>query len=150
MKKSIILASVIVSFAGLIYAQNNQPAAQPAEAPKAEQPKQAPKAEHKAMHKAEKKDVFIGKISAIDTTKNEITVKNEKNAEKTVAVDAKEIANYKEGMKVKITTKGDKTEVKVIKEAKKEHKAAKKAEMKKEEAPKAAETPKAAEAPKTN
>jgi len=142
MKKSIILASVIVSFAGLIYAQNSQPAAQPAEAPKAEQPKQAPKAEHKAMHKAEKKDVFIGKISAIDTTKNEITVKNEKNAEKTVAVDAKEIANYKEGMKVKITTKGDKTEVKVIKEAKKEHKVAKKAEMKKEEAPKAAEAPK--------
>jgi len=128
MKKTILSLIVLSAFAGLTFAQTQQTPAQT----------EKPKAEEKApAKKAVKPEVFTGKISSIDNTKNEIVVKNAKN-EKTFSVDPKEINNYKVGDKVKVTVKGDKTEIKVIKEAKKEKKEKKvEAKVEKTEAPKA-------------
>jgi len=127
MKKTILSLIVLSAFAGLTFAQPQQTPA-PTEKPKAEQ--KAP------ANKAVKPEVFTGKISSIDNTKNEMVVKINSKKEKTFPVDAKEINNYKVGDKVKVTIKGDKTEIKVVKEAKKEKKAEAKVE-KKAEAPKA-------------
>jgi hypothetical protein len=47
---------------------------------------------------AAKIEVFTGRIASIDTTKNEIVVKDDKTkVEKTIAVDAKEIGKLKVG-----------------------------------------------------
>jgi len=50
-------------------------------------------------------DIVRGKITSIDTTKNEIVVKNKDGVEKTVAVDAKEIASLKIDENVRIKVK---------------------------------------------
>lgn len=128
MKKSMLAAVALIAFAGLSFAQ--APAATPAAAPKMEAPKAVKPAVIKKQ--APKAEVMMGEITAVDTVKNEITVKDKKTAvEKTIGVDAKRIAGFKVGDEVKVTTRGDKTDVKAIKKHE-----AKKAVAKKVEAPK--------------
>ena len=53
-----------------------------------------------------KKEVVKGEVISIDTAKNEVVIKDKKtNADKTVVVDPKEIANIKKGEKVKAILK---------------------------------------------
>jgi hypothetical protein len=128
MKKSMLAAVTLVAFAGFSFAQApvaTPPVAAPAATPAAAKPaavkKHAPKAE-----------VMMGEITAVDTVKNEITVKDKKTAvEKTIGIDAKKIAGFKVGDEVKVTTRGEKTDVKAIKKHE-----AKKAPAKKVETPK--------------
>ena len=128
MKKIMIAAVALIAFAALSFAQ--APEATPPAAPPPAAPAKAAVKKHAPAPKAE---TMMGEITAIDTTKNEITVKDKKTAaEKAIAVDAKKIAGFKVGDEVKVTTRGDKTDVKAIKK----------------HAPKKAPAPKKAEAPK--
>jgi len=52
-----------------------------------------------------KAEIVRGKIVSIDTTKNEIVVKNKDGVEKTIAVDAKVIASLKTDENVRIKVK---------------------------------------------
>ena len=136
MKKSMLAAVTLMAFAGLSFAQAPEatPAATPAAIPAAAPKMGAPKAAKPAVVKkhAPKPEIIMGEITAVDTVKNEITVKDKKTAaEKTIGIDAKKIAGFKVGDEVKVTTRGDKTDVKAIKKP-----VAKKAPVKKAGAPK--------------
>lgn len=134
MKKYILAAVTLAAFTGMSFAQTQTPAAAPAAAPvKMEKP-----AAKKEMKKVEK---FTGEITAIDTVKNEITVKTEKG-DKTVAVEAAKIAGLNQGEKVNVSVKDGKATVKAI--VKHEGKHAAKKHEKKAEAPKAEAAPAAA------
>ncbi len=111
MKKYIIAAVTFAAFTGMSFAQQQAPAAAPAasEPVKVEAPKVAKKAVHKAEVK--KMEVVNGTIAAIDTTKNEITVKDAKGLDKVLGVDAAKIATLKVGENVKIKVKENKAEV---------------------------------------
>jgi len=122
MKRTYILIATLAAFSAMSFAQNTA-----APAPVAKTP-----AVKKEMKKAE---VLVGEISAVNTEKNEITLKVKKDkAEKTLAIDPKEIANLKAGQEVKIKLMDGKVEsIKpVIKHEKKHNKPAKKAEVKTE------------------
>ena len=127
MKKYILAIVTLAAFTGMSFAQQQNPVEAPkaSEPVKVEAPKkaEAPKAEKKAAKKEMKKmEVVTGSISAIDTTKNEITVKDEKGMDKVLSVDAAKIATLKVGENVKIKVKDNKAEmIKIIKkhEAKK-------------------------------
>ena len=59
-----------------------------------------------AAKKAEvKPEIIRGKITSIDTTKNEIVVKEKSGAEKTISVDPAIISTLKAGENVKVTLK---------------------------------------------
>ncbi|MCX5785065.1 MAG: hypothetical protein NTX59_05205 [Elusimicrobia bacterium] len=135
MKKSMLAAVTLIAFAGLSFAQ--APAAAPVAAPAAAPKVEAPKAVKPAVRKhvpAPKAEIMMGEITAVDTVKNEITVKDKKTAvEKTIGVDVKKIAGFKVGEEVKVKTQGDKTDVKVIKKHEGKHMG--KHEGKKPEAP---------------
>lgn len=132
--KYVLAIVTLAAFTGLSFAQNQPaPAAAPAAAPaKVEKPA--------AKHEMKKAEVTTGEISAIDTVKNEITVKTAKGEMKTFAVEAAKLAGLTQGEKVKVMVKDGKTTVKSIKEHMGKHEG-KKAEHKKPEAPK--EAPKA-------
>ncbi len=122
MKKYILAAVTLAAFTGMSFAQAQTPAANPtaSEPVKVEAPKVAKKAVKKA--EAKKMDTVTGSITAIDTVKNEITVKDAKGLDKVLAVDAAKIATLKVGENVKIKVKDNKAEmIKTIKthEAKK-------------------------------
>lgn len=72
--------------------------------------------EKAATPEAAKTEVFTGKADSIDTTKNEIVVKDDKaKVEKTIVVDAKEIGKLKVGETVKVVLKvGTNTAEKII------------------------------------
>jgi hypothetical protein len=129
--KYIVAIVTLAAFAGVASAQQTPaPAAAPAAvaAPaKAEKP--AAK-----KHEMAKKDVFKGEITAIDATKNTITVKGAKE-EKTFTLE--NLTDMAQGAKVIVTTKDGKSVAKVQKEHKGEHKG-KKAEKKAEAAAPAA------------
>jgi hypothetical protein len=133
MKKYILAAVTLAAFTGMSFAQN-APVAAPAAAPaKMEKPA--------AKHEMKKVEKFNGEISAIDTVKNEITVKTEKG-DKTVAVEAAKLAGLAQGQKVNVTVKDGKATVKAI--VKHEGKHEGKKHDKKAEAPKAEAAPVAA------
>ena len=114
MKKSMLAAVTLIAFAGLSFAQAPATEATPAAAPKVEAPK-AVKPAVKKHAPAPKAEIMMGEITAVDTVNNTITVKDKKTAaEKTIGVDAKKIAGFKVGEEVKVTTRGEKTDVKVI------------------------------------
>ncbi len=121
--KIVLSIVALVAFAGMSFAQQ-APAAAPAAAP-AKMEKPVAKKEV-----AKKTENFGGEISAIDTVKNEITVKNEKGVEKTFAVEAAKLAALAQGQKVKVTVAKDgKVTVKAIVKHEGKH-AGKKAEKK--------------------
>lgn len=140
MKKYILAAVTLAAFTGMSFAQNQAPAAAPAAAPAKMEKPVAKK--HEMKKNVEK---FKGEITAIDTVKNEITVKTEKG-DKTVAVDAAKLAGLAQGQEVTVTVKDGKANVKPV--VKHEGKHAGKKHDKKAEAPKAEAAPAAAPATK--
>ena len=123
---SVLALLFVLCFATAGFAAEKAAAAKPA-AEKATVEKAAP--EKTATPEAAKTEVFTGKIASIDTTKNEIVVKDEKaKVEKTIAVDAKEIGKLKVGKTVKVVLKvGTNTaeKITVVKAKAKKAKAAK-------------------------
>jgi hypothetical protein len=93
MKKVIVIAIVVMSlasFSTFSFAQSQK------DKPTKEAVKEVVKST----------EVFKGKITSIDPTKNEIVVKNNKTGtEKTFIVDPKEISSLKVGEEVKVTYK---------------------------------------------
>jgi hypothetical protein len=126
MKKlfSLIAVLALVCFTTMVFA---------AEAAKTEAAKPAAAtAAAPAKAEAVKAETVSGKITKIDTAKNEIVVKD-----KTIVVKAEEIAKLKKGEKVKVTLAAgtmNAEKVEVVK-AKKAEKKAEKKEVKAEEKP---------------
>lgn len=139
MKKYILAAVTLAAFTGMSFAQTPAPAAAPAAAPAKMEKPVAKK------HEAKNVEKFKGEITAIDTVKNEITVKTEKG-DKTVAVEASKLAGLAQGQKVNVSVKDGKATVKAV--VNHEGKHAGKKHDKKAEAPKAEAAPAAAPATK--
>ena len=133
MKKYILAAVTLAAFTGMSFAQTPAPAAAPAAAPAKMEKPVAKKHEVKNVEK------FKGEITAIDTVKNEITVKTEKG-DKTVAVEAAKIASLTQGEKVNVSVKDGKATVKAVVNHEGKH-SGKKHDMKKADAPKAEAAP---------
>jgi hypothetical protein len=128
MKKlfSLIAVLALVCFTTMVFA---------AGAPKAEAAKPAAEAAKIEAAKAApaKAEVIVGKITKIDTAKNEIVVKG-----KTIVVKAEEIAKLKKGENVKVTLAAgtmNADKIEVVKANKAVKKAVKKEEKKAEEKP---------------
>lgn len=110
MKKYILSIIALAALAGMSFAQ--QPA--PAAAPKAA--KQAAAKPAAAKKEAVKLEVISGVISNLDTAKSEITVKNEKGADRVLGADIKRIVTLKVGQNVRVTVKNNRAEnIKAIK-----------------------------------
>jgi hypothetical protein len=118
---ALVCFTTMVFAAGAPKAEAAKPAAEPAKV-------EATKAEP-AKVEAAKAEMVIGKITKIDTAKNEIVVKG-----KTIVVKAEEIAKLKKGEKVKVTLAAGTMNAEKI-EMMKVKKAVKKAEKKAEEKP---------------
>ena len=125
---ALVCFTTMVFAAGAPKAEAAKPAAEPAKV-------EATKAEP-AKAEAVKAEMVTGKITKIDTAKNEIVVKG-----KTIVVKAEEIAKLKKGEMVKVTLaagtmNAEKVEVvKAKKAVKKAEKPAEKKEVKAEEKP---------------
>ena len=112
MKKYILSIITLAALARMSFAQ--QPA--PAAAPKAAKHIAGDKKPAAAKREAVKPEVVTGVISALDTAKSEITVKNEKGVDRILGADIKRIVTLKVGQNVRITVKNNRADnIKAIK-----------------------------------
>ena len=105
MKKYIFTAGVAAIFTGLSFAQSPAPA-----------PKASSHAAEAAAKDARKVEHFTATISAINTVKNEITVKTGKGVERVLSVESAKIFALKAGDHVTIRATDNRVKsIKVIK-----------------------------------
>ncbi len=99
MKKTVISIAALAAISAVSFAQTN-----PAPAQTAQTQQVSPAAKTAAVSKeAKKAEVIFGDISAVNTEKNEITLKVKKDkTDKTFSVEQKEMAKLKVGEEVKI------------------------------------------------
>jgi len=112
MKKYILTMATLTAFAAMSFAQ--QPAV-PA-APKTAKHAAAARKAAPAKKETVKPEIFTGVISAIDTAKSEITVKNEKGVDRVLGADLKRLVTLKIGENVRVMVKNNRAEnIKAIK-----------------------------------